>query len=145
MRWTRDAAGDRGRRLLPGGGAAPSRGGGAGRDGGAAGLGAPPVDAEVLNALRRLTLAGKLSATDAAPMITAWEALSLRRFPLTGLVRRIWELRHNLTSYDAAYVALAEGLGCPVVTLDRRLAAAPGVRAPVHVVPAVSLPGHPPG
>ena len=98
------------------------------------------VDAEVLSALRGLTIAGKLSAADAAPMITAWEALSLRRFPLTGLVRRMWELRHNLTSYDAAYVALAEGLGCALLTLDARLAGAPGIRVPVHVVPADPAP-----
>ena len=61
-----------------------------------------------------------------------------RRLPLTplghdALALRIWELRQNLTAYDAAYIALAEALGAPLLTRDRRLASAPGVRARVEV------------
>lgn len=47
------------------------------------------------------------------------------------LLARVWELRANLGAYDASYVALAEGLGCPILTTDRKLAAAPGHRADV--------------
>lgn len=50
------------------------------------------------------------------------------------LIPRIWELRDNLTPYDASYVALAEALGCPLVTADARLAAAPGVRCEIVVL-----------
>ena len=57
----------------------------------------------------------------------------LSRYPHTPLMARIWELRENLTAYDAAYVALAEALDAPLVTMDARLAQAPGVRAVVEV------------
>jgi predicted nucleic acid-binding protein len=64
---------------------------------------------------------------------------AMARFPLTRyrhdlLLARIWELRHNLSAYDAAYVALAEVLAIPLVTRDQRLAAAPGHRAKVEVL-----------
>ena len=55
------------------------------------------------------------------------------RYPHTSLLERIWSLRDNLTAYDAAYVALAETLDAPLVTLDARLARAPGVRATIEV------------
>ncbi len=55
------------------------------------------------------------------------------RYPHTSLVERIWSLRDNLTACDAAYVALAEALDAPLVTLDARLASAPGIRAAVEV------------
>ena len=50
-----------------------------------------------------------------------------------ALALRIWELRQNLTAYDAAYIALAEALGAPLLTRDKRLASAPGIRALVEV------------
>jgi len=52
--------------------------------------------------------------------------LRVRRYPATRMLERIWELRHVLTPYDAAYVALAEALGLPLATTDRRLGRAPG-------------------
>ena len=60
-------------------------------------------------------------------------ALDLARYPHDVLVPRIWQLRGNLTPYDAAYVALGEQLAAPVLTCDRRLAAAPGHRARFEV------------
>jgi predicted nucleic acid-binding protein len=60
--------------------------------------------------------------------------LSVRRYPHDVLLPRVWELRANLTAYDAAYVALAEALGAPLFTRDRRLAGAAGHRARVEVV-----------
>jgi predicted nucleic acid-binding protein len=55
------------------------------------------------------------------------------RYPHAPLVPRIWELKENLTAYDAAYVALAEALDAPLVTMDERLARAPGIRAAVEL------------
>ena len=63
-----------------------------------------------------------------------YRCLTIRRFEHLPLIRRIWDLRHNLTAYDAAYVALAEATGVPLVTADRRLANTPGNRAEVIVV-----------
>jgi predicted nucleic acid-binding protein len=57
----------------------------------------------------------------------------LHRWAHDALALRIWELRQNLTAYDAAYVALAEALRAPLLTRDRRLASAPGIRARVEV------------
>ena len=52
--------------------------------------------------------------------------LDLQLFPFAPFAERVWALRHNLTCYDAWYVAVAEAIGCPLVTLDRRLSLAPG-------------------
>ncbi|MGH2871205.1 MAG: type II toxin-antitoxin system VapC family toxin [Solirubrobacteraceae bacterium] len=63
-----------------------------------------------------------------------WGRLGLRRFAVVGLLGRIWELRENLSAYDASYVSLAEALGCELVTADARLAGAPGPRCAVTTV-----------
>jgi predicted nucleic acid-binding protein len=60
--------------------------------------------------------------------------LALIRYPHDVLIERIWQLRDNLTAYDAAYVALAEALGAPLLTCDRKLASPAGHRACVEVV-----------
>jgi predicted nucleic acid-binding protein len=59
--------------------------------------------------------------------------LRVTRYPHFALLPRIWQLRHNLSTYDAAYVVLAEKLGSPLITRDARLAAAPGHVAQVEV------------
>jgi predicted nucleic acid-binding protein len=61
--------------------------------------------------------------------------LGMTRYPVFSLVDRVWELRHNLSSYDASYIALAELLDCNLLTADARLSRAPGIRCPVTVVP----------
>ena len=61
-------------------------------------------------------------------------SLEVQRFPAVWLSRRIWALRHNLSAYDACYVALAESLDCPLLTADARIAAAPGPECPILVV-----------
>jgi len=61
-------------------------------------------------------------------------AIRMERFTLEGLLSRMWELRDNLTAYDAAYVALAEHLDVPLITRDTRIAAAPRHRAQVRVI-----------
>lgn len=93
------------------------------------------VDAEVMQALRRLVARGLLSETDAGQAVRHWGRLGLTRLPVDGLISRIWSLRHNLSAYDASYVALAEALRCPLLTADARLAGAPGPSCPITVVP----------
>ena len=61
-------------------------------------------------------------------------ALPIRVVPSAPLLPRVWELRHNLTVYDACYVALAEAIDQPLLTADRRLANAPGLRCEIEVL-----------
>jgi len=83
---------------------------------------------EVGNVLRRQAQAGILDASAATLAHADLVALPIDLYPYEVLADRAWELRANLTSYDAAYVALAELLAAPLVTLDERLARAPGPR-----------------
>lgn len=92
---------------------------------------------EASNVLRRQVLAGALDPSEGALAHQSLQALPLQRWPYTALAERAWSLRAALTVYDATFVALAELLGTRLVTLDRRLAGAPGVGCPVDVyVPA---------
>ncbi len=93
------------------------------------------VDAEVIQALRRLVARGSVGDTDAGRAVRQWSRLGLTRLPVSGLTSRIWSLRHNLSAYAASYVALAEALDCPLLTADARLAGAPGPSCPITVVP----------
>lgn len=87
-------------------------------------LSAPALlDFEVVSALRGLTLRGDLIATSAEDALTDFDDLEVRRWPSgDGLRRRAFQLRDNVSAYDAAYVTLAEALGCPLLTRDTRLA-----------------------
>jgi predicted nucleic acid-binding protein len=76
-------------------------------------------------------LAKSLSSARARQAFEDYMNIPLERFPHDVLLPRIWELRHNLTAYDAAYVALAEALDAPLVTCDRALSSAKGHRANV--------------
>ena len=93
------------------------------------------VDSEVVNGLRRQAAAGQVEAEAAKRILAIWPRLALTRYPVFALMTRMWELRENLSAYDASYVALAETLGCSLLTADARLARAPGVRCAVTVVP----------
>lgn len=77
-----------------------------------------------------------VGAGDGQRAIERWARIGLERFSVVGLLGRIWELRENLSGYDAAYVAVAEALGTPLLTADARLARAPGPRCPMLVVRA---------
>ena len=92
------------------------------------------VDPEVAHALRAQVGRGELDAGAAQRALERWARLGIDRLPATGLLPRIWELRDNLSAYDATYVSAAEALGCALVTADSRLAGAPGVRCAVTVV-----------
>lgn len=81
---------------------------------------------ETTNILRRLELAGRLSSIQADAARKDLLDLDLELFPFEPFAERVWELRHNLTSYDAWYVALAEAISAPLATLDLRLSDAPG-------------------
>lgn len=89
------------------------------------------IDFETANVLRRHEIAGDISADQAAQAHLDLMELTIERWPYDLLADRSWRLRHNLSVYDASYVALAELVGAPLVTLDERLARAPGLRCDV--------------
>lgn len=92
------------------------------------------LDLEVLQVLRRYGASGALSADRAQLALEDLAALDLERYPHEPLLGRVWQLRDNLTAYDAAYVALAEALAAPLLTFDVRLARAPGHRARIELL-----------
>jgi predicted nucleic acid-binding protein len=92
------------------------------------------ADLEVCSVLRRAALAGRLDNRRSSQALSDLAALPLHRAPHLPLLHRIWKLRENLTVYDAAYVALAEALDVLLLTADRRLGGAPGVRCEVEVL-----------
>jgi predicted nucleic acid-binding protein len=92
------------------------------------------IDAEVGHVLRRATLAGELSASAAGDALGALADIPLRRAYHRSLLQRAWGLRANVSFYDGLYIALAERLGLPLLTLDARLARAPGLRTNVEVI-----------
>lgn len=91
------------------------------------------IDLEVASVLRGLEARRLLAPAAAAQALADLLALDLTRYSHDTFVPRIWQLRGNLTAYDAAYVALAESLAAPLVTCDGRLAAAPGNRAQIEL------------
>ena len=92
------------------------------------------IDAEVVHALRRQVLAGDRTPDEAFDQLATWQDVEVERHPSAPILRRVWDLRSNLSAYDAHYVALAERLGCVLVTLDRRIEGAPGIGCEVLVL-----------
>ena len=90
---------------------------------------------EATNILRRLEQSRRLSRLEATASHRDLLRLDMDVYPFAPVAERVWELRSNLTSYDAWYVALAEALEFPLVTLDFRLSRAPGPRCDVIVPP----------
>jgi predicted nucleic acid-binding protein len=91
------------------------------------------LDLEVAQVLRRYAAAGDLSPERGREALADLADLPLHRYPHDVLLSRIWELRQNVTAYDAAYLALAEVLVAPLVTCDQRLSSATGHTADVIV------------
>lgn len=92
------------------------------------------IDVEVTQVIRRYTAAGELDLGRGRAAIADLLDFPINRYPHDFLLPRMWELRNNLTAYDAAYVALAEALGAPLLTCDQRLTAAPGIQAEIELV-----------
>jgi predicted nucleic acid-binding protein len=92
------------------------------------------LDVETLAVLRRRWLADTLSDERFAAAVEDLQRLAVERVPAIRLVRRAFELRANVTAYDAMYVALAELLECELLTADKRLAKAPGARCAVRLL-----------
>lgn len=91
---------------------------------------------EVVSSIRGHRLGGRITEATALSALLALGTMDIDQRPAAPLVSRIWELKDNLSSYDAAYVALAEAEGCTLVTGDARIAAAPGTRCPIEVIRA---------
>lgn len=91
---------------------------------------------ECANVIRRHELGGLIGSDQAAQAHADLIDLPMDLFPYEVLAQRVWQLRRNLTSYDAAYVALAEALDAPLITVDRRLSEAPGIACRVELPPA---------
>jgi predicted nucleic acid-binding protein len=92
------------------------------------------LDAEVLHAITRYVRRGEMSDERAEQALRLLIDADIDRFPIAPLVIDAWALRHNVSSYDAFYIALARSLGCPLVTCDRALARAPGLGITVTVI-----------
>lgn len=92
------------------------------------------VDVEVVSVLRRRWLAKKLTAKRFATAIHDLASVPADRYPVLPFMPRAYELRSNVSPYDATYVALAEHLNCALLTADARLARAHGPRCPITVL-----------
>ena len=91
------------------------------------------LDLEVIQVLRRLARQGVVAVRRADEAVRDLLDLRITRYPHLVLLPRIWQLRHNLSAYDAAYIVLAEQLGAALVTRDSRLASASGHAAPIEL------------
>lgn len=92
------------------------------------------IDVEVAQVLRGYVSSGAIEATRGDAALTDLTDFPIRRYPHDLLLQRVWALRHNVSAYDAVYVALAEALDRPLLTRDRRLAAAYGHTAKIEVI-----------
>lgn len=98
-------------------------------------LAAPALlDVEVAQVLRRYVLRRELPELHGRTALSLLGRFPIRRHPHGPLLPRVWELRENMTAYDATYVALAEALRAPLLTRDRALASAPGHSARIELV-----------
>lgn len=92
------------------------------------------LDVEVAQVLRRYTRTGELDTDRGLQALEDLVDFPLTRYPHDLFLLRIWELRHNVTAYDAAYIALAEALGALLLTRDAALASVPGNRARIELI-----------
>lgn len=92
------------------------------------------LDVEVVQVLRRYSRVGELDSERGRQALEDLADLPVFRYPHEPLLPRVWELRHNVTAYDAVYLALAEALEAPLVTRDKRLAAAAEHTARIELI-----------
>jgi predicted nucleic acid-binding protein len=92
------------------------------------------LDVEVAQVLRRYALAGEFGAARGAEALEDLAEFPIVRYPHQPFLSRIWELRHNVTVYDAVYLALAEALAAPLLTRDTKLASSAGHRARIELM-----------
>lgn len=92
------------------------------------------LDVEVAQVIRRYWRSGDVTAARGEDALRDLADLPIQRYPHEPLLGRMWQLRNNVTAYDAAYISLAEGLDAGLLTLDKALARIPGVRAVVEVI-----------
>ena len=92
------------------------------------------LDLEVIQVLRRYCASGEIGSERGKEAIEDLKDLPINRYPHDILLDRIWELRHNMTAYDAAYVSLSETLPAPLLTRDAHLASAPGHEAVIELI-----------
>jgi predicted nucleic acid-binding protein len=92
------------------------------------------IDIEVAHVLRRYAMRGDIASGRSVTALSDLTSLRLKRYPHKVFLPRIWELRNNLSAYDAVYVSLAEVLDAPLITCDRRLAGAAGHDALIEVM-----------
>jgi predicted nucleic acid-binding protein len=90
------------------------------------------IDVEIASVIRRSLLASEMTMGDVRARFAILRGLNIHRDAVEPLLERVIDLRHDLTVYDAMYVALAEGLNAPLITCDRRLSSAPGNLATVE-------------
>lgn len=92
------------------------------------------LDVEFVHALRAMVRRGTLTSARAEAAFIGFDALTITRYPHVGLRERMWQLRENLTAYDASFVALSEALDVPLITADARLARADGHHAEIELL-----------
>ena len=92
------------------------------------------IDIEIAHVLRRYVLDGTFDERHAAGTLRHWRQLDVERYPHEPFLDRVWSLRDNVTAHDAVYVALAEALGEPLVTADRKLAGSSGLSIHLELV-----------
>lgn len=97
------------------------------------------IDLEVVSTLRRAARSGRLDQRRSGQALTDLASLPLRRVPHLPLLPRVWELRDNLTAYDAAYVALAEALDALLLTADGPLGRSNGIHCNVEVLASAAI------
>lgn len=91
------------------------------------------VDSEIAHVLRKHVFGGSLDAARAEEVLRDLDHLPLKRYAARPLLPRVWALRHNLSGYDATYVALAEALDAPLLTSERRLLELPAAASPATI------------
>ena len=92
------------------------------------------IDIEVAQVMRRYSRSGEIDAARGMQILEDLNDFPIARYPHHPFLSRIWELRHNVTAYDAAYVALAEALAAPLLTRDAKLASSTGHDARIELI-----------